>query len=142
MQCRAGRVPDGWFPRDADLPGRRGGAAGHFRGPEWCMLSRRPRAGDRGSVALWVIIFTFAVLVLVALIVDGGQLMNAKERAADVAEQAARAAANDVNVADLRAGTVPIDPGACATPGGPAPSLLASYPTPIPVPPLPPAPPS
>ncbi|HLQ54651.1 MAG TPA: pilus assembly protein TadG-related protein, partial [Streptosporangiaceae bacterium] len=76
------------------------------------MLSRRSRAGDRGSVALWVIIFTFAVLVLVALIVDGGQLMNAKERAADVAEQAARAAANDVNVVDLRAGTVAIDPGA------------------------------
>jgi len=91
------------------------------------MLSRRPRAGDRGSVALWVIIFTFAVLVLVALIVDGGQLMNAKERAADVAEQAARAAANDVNVADLRAGTVTIDPGACANPGGPAASLVASY---------------
>jgi Flp pilus assembly protein TadG len=91
------------------------------------MLSRPPRAGDRGSVALWVIIFTFAVIVLVALIVDGGQLMNAKERAADVAEQAARAAANDVSVADLRAGTVAIDPGACANPGGPAASLVASY---------------
>jgi Flp pilus assembly protein TadG len=89
--------------------------------------SRRPRSdGERGSIALWVIIFTFAVIVLVALMVDGGQLMNAKERAADVAEQAARAAANDVSVADLRAGKVAIAPGACA-PDGPAASLVASY---------------
>jgi len=88
--------------------------------------SRRSRSDDRGSIALWVIIFTFAVIVLVALMVDGGQLMNEKERAADVAEQAARAAANDVSVADLRAGKVAIATGACA-PGGPAASLVASY---------------
>jgi Flp pilus assembly protein TadG len=87
----------------------------------------RPRDSDRGSIALWVIMLTFSVIVLVALIVDGGQLMNAKERAADMAEQAARAAANDVNVASLRAGKVAINPDACANPGGPAASLVASY---------------
>lgn len=90
------------------------------------MLSLRPGAGDRGSVALWVIVFTFAVIVLTALIVDGGQLLNAKERAADVAEQAARAAVDDVNVAALRGGTVAINADACA-PGGPAASVVASY---------------
>ena len=63
-------------------------------------------ASDRGSVSLWVVIFAFTTLALLVLVVDGGQAMNAKSRAADIAEQAARAAADDVNVGDLRAGTV------------------------------------
>jgi Flp pilus assembly protein TadG len=60
--------------------------------------------GDRGSVSLWVVIFTFTTLVLLVLVVDGGQTMNAKSRAADIAEQAARAAADDLSVGDLRTG--------------------------------------
>ena len=46
---------------------------------------------------------------------DGGTAINARERAADIAEQAARAAANQVDVADLRAGDsqIMIGPGAC-----------------------------
>jgi Flp pilus assembly protein TadG len=90
------------------------------------MLSRRLRTSDNGSVALWVIIVTFIVIVLMTLVVDGGQLLNAKERAADVAEQAARAAAADVSVPGLRSGAVAINPDACA-PGGPAEALVASY---------------
>lgn len=85
-----------------------------------------PAAHDRGSVALWAVIFTFAVLVLLTFVVDGGQLMNAKERAADVAEQAARAAANDIDITQLRNGQVDISPQAC-DPAGPAASLVASY---------------
>lgn len=85
-----------------------------------------PAAGDRGSVALWVVIFTFAVLVLATFVVDGGQLMNARERAADMAEQAARATVNDLDITALRSGQIVISPGACA-PGGPAASLVASY---------------
>ena len=34
--------------------------------------------GDRGSVSLWVVIFTFTTLALLVLVVDGGQAMNAK----------------------------------------------------------------
>ncbi len=82
--------------------------------------------GDQGSVALWVVIFTFAVLVLTTFVVDGGQLMNARERAADMAEQAARASVNDIDITALRAGQVAISPGACAA-GGPAVALVASY---------------
>jgi Flp pilus assembly protein TadG len=85
-----------------------------------------PAAGDRGSVALWVVIFTFAVLVLATFVVDGGQLMNARERAADMAEQAARATVNDLDITALRSGQIVISPGACA-PGAPAASLVASY---------------
>jgi Flp pilus assembly protein TadG len=82
-------------------------------------LARRLRqnAGDRGSVSLWVVIFAFVTLALLILIVDGGQVIVAKSRAADIAEQAARAAADDINPAALRNGQVSIAAGACGTPG-------------------------
>jgi Flp pilus assembly protein TadG len=70
---------------------------------------------DRGSVSLYLAIFAIAIFALLALLVDGGTAINARERAADIAEQAARAAANQVDVADLRAGNsqIMIGPGAC-----------------------------
>ncbi|HEY4464548.1 MAG TPA: pilus assembly protein TadG-related protein [Streptosporangiaceae bacterium] len=86
------------------------------------MLSRLARArcravtsGDRGSVAVFTVVFAIAVIFLTALIVDGGNAMNARERAADVAGQAARAAADDVQTTALRSGVpakaLPIDWG-------------------------------
>jgi Flp pilus assembly protein TadG len=76
-------------------------------------LSRRHHWHDdeRGSVAVFTAVFALAVLFLVALLVDGGSALNARERAADIAEQAARAAATDLNLASLRgaAGAVTID---------------------------------
>lgn len=47
-------------------------------------------------------IFALFVIVLAGLLVDGGQAIHARQRAADIAEQAARAAADDVDVAYLR----------------------------------------
>jgi Flp pilus assembly protein TadG len=82
--------------------------------------------GDRGSVSLWVVIFAFVTLALLILIVDGGQVIVAKSRAADIAEQAARAAADDINPAALRNGDVSIAAGACGVPG-PASDLIATY---------------
>ena len=55
----------------------------------------RQEPGDRGSVSLWVVMFAFVTLALLILVVDGGQVIIAKSRAADIAEQAARAAADD-----------------------------------------------
>jgi Flp pilus assembly protein TadG len=81
---------------------------------------------DRGSVSVWVVIFAFVALALLVLVVDGGQVMIAKSRAADIAEQAARAAADDINLPSLRAGNVQIDPDACAA-GGPADTLIRTY---------------
>jgi len=69
--------------------------------------------GDRGTLSLFVVLFTPVVVLLAGLLVDGGIAINARERAADVAQQAARAGANDLNVAALRSGTVQLDPGAC-----------------------------
>ena len=82
--------------------------------------------GDRGSVSLYLAIFSLAAFALLALLVDGGMAINAKERAADIAEQAARAAANQVDVQNLRAAnpTVVIGPGACEA----AANLVARYP--------------
>jgi len=70
---------------------------------------------ERGSATLFVVFFTLVALALASLLVDVGNAMNAQERAADLAEQAARAAANAINVAGLRSGTVTIDRAtACA----------------------------
>jgi Flp pilus assembly protein TadG len=78
-----------------------------------------------------VVIFAFTTLALLVLVVDGGQAMNAKSRAADIAEQAARAAADDINVVGLRTGkgTVGLAGGACDLnpQTGPAAQLVADY---------------
>lgn len=81
---------------------------------------------DRGSVSLWVVMFAFVTLALLILVVDGGQVIVAKSRAADIAEQAARAAADDIDPGALRNGAVAIAAGACGTPG-PASELVSTY---------------
>lgn len=79
---------------------------------------------EQGSVAVFSVVFAVAVVFLIALIVDGGIAMNAKERAADIAEQAARAAAGNIDIAQLRtAGVAAIGPGAC----GFAANLVSAY---------------
>jgi len=92
--------------------GQRGGAgcaAGHTAG-------RAARRGDdRGSVTVFVIFIAMVALALASLLVDVGNAVNAQERAADLAEQAARAAANAINVTDLRSGTVTIDQATACT---------------------------
>jgi Flp pilus assembly protein TadG len=103
-------------------PAIRGRAAGAF-------LSRariaRVRRDDRGSVTLWIVIFSVAAFALATLLVDGGTAISAKERAADIAEQAARAAANDIAVGGLRGNVVQIAPGACQQ----AANLVGTYQT-------------
>jgi len=75
------------------------------------LAQRGGGAGERGSVAVFTAFFAFAVLLLVALLVVGGSVLNARERAADIAEQAARAAVTDLSTARLHAGVVAIDWG-------------------------------
>ena len=66
-------------------------------------------AADRGSLTIFVVIFAMTALVLASLLVDLGNAVNAQERAADLAEQAARAAADTIDTAALRQGHVQID---------------------------------
>ncbi len=82
---------------------------------------RRPAArllracrGDRGSGAAAVLIFAFVFLSLAAFVIDGGLSISQRERAADIAEQAARYAAEDIDQAALRSnGAVVINYADC-----------------------------
>ncbi|MDH2423955.1 pilus assembly protein TadG-related protein [Sphaerisporangium sp. TRM90804] len=62
--------------------------------------ARRP--GDRGSMSVFVVLFSVVVFMLAGLLVDGGAAINARLRASDVAEQAARAAADEIDEEHLR----------------------------------------
>ncbi|WP_031514126.1 pilus assembly protein TadG-related protein [Streptomyces sp. NRRL F-5123] len=76
------------------------------------------RGADRGSGAIALLIFALLFVTLAAFVVDGGRVLATRERAADLAEQAARAAAQDIDVDALRSGadlgkTAPIRYGNC-----------------------------
>ena len=62
----------------------------------------RGRAGDEGSLALMLAITAVGMLALAGLVFDGGALLAARGRAADLAEQAARAGASAITPTSLR----------------------------------------
>ncbi|MCF3136064.1 TadE/TadG family type IV pilus assembly protein [Streptomyces olivochromogenes] len=73
---------------------------------------RRTRLDDRGSGAGAVIIFALVFLSLSAFVIDGGLSISKRERAADIAEQAARYAAQDIDreaLYDNQGGPAPIN---------------------------------
>ncbi|MEU5597004.1 pilus assembly protein TadG-related protein [Streptomyces sp. NPDC020298] len=66
---------------------------------------------DRGSGAGAVIIFALVFISLAAFVIDGGLSISKRERAADIAEQAARYAAQDIDkeaLYDDKGGAAPI----------------------------------
>nr|WP_238431406.1 pilus assembly protein TadG-related protein [Streptomyces cavernae] len=74
--------------------------------------TRRERLDDRGSGAGAVIIFALVFLSLSAFVIDGGLSISKRERAADIAEQAARYAAQDIDkeaLYDNEGGPAPIN---------------------------------
>ncbi|MEC4016493.1 pilus assembly protein TadG-related protein [Streptomyces sp. H27-D2] len=79
--------------------------------------NRVARPDDRGSAAAAVIIFAVLFMALAAFVIDGGLSISQRERAADIAEQAARYAAQDL---DREAqyegrGTAPINYANCGS---------------------------
>ncbi len=73
-------------------------------------LPRRGRRDERGSLTLFTILWAFLVMLLAALAIDGGLAISQRERAADLADQAARAEAEDLQLGNLRGtGTAVID---------------------------------
>ncbi|CAL9524724.1 hypothetical protein SUDANB96_03938 [Streptomyces sp. enrichment culture] len=76
------------------------------------IATRRAMLDDRGSGAGAVIIFALVFLSLSAFVIDGGMSISKRERAADIAEQAARYAAQDIDreaLYDNEGGPAPIN---------------------------------
>jgi uncharacterized membrane protein len=67
-------------------------------------LGKRRRPSEAGSVTVMVAILAIGLLLLVGLVYDGGRILTAKRRAINTAEQAARAGAQEVSIASVRAG--------------------------------------
>lgn len=75
----------------------------------------RVRAGDRGSVSVFVLGLVVVLMAVAGLVVDGGRAVNARAEIMDDTEQAARAGANRVDDAALRTGApVTLDEGEAA----------------------------
>ncbi|MER5299034.1 pilus assembly protein TadG-related protein [Streptomyces lasiicapitis] len=75
-----------------------------FPGVRGWVGARRARLDDRGSGAGAVIVFALVFLTLTAFVIDGGLSISKRERAADIAEQAARYAAQDLDTEGLYEG--------------------------------------
>lgn len=69
---------------------------------------RRDLAGrrDRGAATVFVIGMALVLFGVAGLAIDGGKVINEKDKAFDVAEQAARAGANQIALGPLRSGGV------------------------------------
>lgn len=66
------------------------------------LRARTRSSGERGSIALYFAIVTIAALVMAGLVLDGGAALATRERAADLATQAARAGADALTPASVR----------------------------------------
>jgi Flp pilus assembly protein TadG len=74
-------------------------------------LTLARRTTDRGSATVFVEAFAGVLFACAGLAIDGGRAINARDRVNDVAEQAARAGAGQLDDASLRAanGAVVLD---------------------------------
>lgn len=76
----------------------------HARGP----------GAEQGSIALWFAITAIAAVAMLGLVVDGGAALATRERAADLAGQAARAGAGALQPATLRSNPARLAPDPAA----------------------------
>ena len=68
---------------------------------------------DEGAVTVFVVVLTAALLVTAGLVIDGGYALAARQEAASVAEQAARAGADALSRDSIRTGgPLRVDPAA------------------------------
>ena len=82
---------------------------------------RRREEDDRGSITAYLLITTVAIFALAGLVLDGGAALAAHGRAADVAQQAARAGADALDETSLRSATpagLTANPAAARTAAG------------------------
>ncbi len=70
---------------------------------------------DEGSLALYLALMAVGLLAMAGLVIDGGAALAARGRAADIAQEAARAGADAITEASLRGASpaqLQIDPAA------------------------------
>lgn len=67
---------------------------------------------DDASISAFVAVASLAIIVVAGLVLDGGQLLAARRQAADIAGDAARAGAQQLDEHSLRSGRAVIDPAA------------------------------
>lgn len=71
--------------------------------------------GERGSLTVMTAVLALALLAVAGLVVDGTGRLRAGQQATDAAQQAARAGADALDAATLRAGgPLAVDPAAAA----------------------------
>jgi Flp pilus assembly protein TadG len=71
------------------------------------------RGDEEGTVTVFVVGFMLALLLVAGLVIDGGNVLAARQAAANVAESAARAGAQGINVTAARTSRgVELDPAA------------------------------
>jgi Flp pilus assembly protein TadG len=72
------------------------------------------RGSERGSATIFVVGFAVVLFAGAGLAIDGGRAINARDKATDIAEQAARAGAGQLDENSLRKvdGTVVLDQAA------------------------------
>ena len=76
----------------------------------------RRRRDERGAVAVWtLIITTTAFIALVGVVGGGGELVNEQANARRVAEQAARAGADELSEGSVRSGGNAVNAGDAIT---------------------------
>jgi hypothetical protein len=73
------------------------------------VTARRCR-GDDGSVTPLWIVFTFVLMIMAAVLFEGGRILAARREATNLALQAARAGAQAFDEAAVRSGPVRLDP--------------------------------
>lgn len=80
------------------------------------LFKPRPSGADAGAVSVLFAVLGFAIFAALALIVDGGRQLGALSEAQDLADNAARFGAQEVDVNLWRETGVPIvDPGRAET---------------------------
>jgi Flp pilus assembly protein TadG len=75
------------------------------------MATHARRLGERGQVTAFVVVMVMALILCAGLVIDGGLTLAAKVRATDEAQAAARAGAEEIDLAAYRqSGAVVLDP--------------------------------
>lgn len=67
-------------------------------------MTRPRRRGDEGQVTAFVVTITAALALLFALVYEGGNALTERSRALSLAQEAARAGAQQLDLAAYRAG--------------------------------------